>query len=408
MKKFAQIFLSLVIIFSISSFVSPTTQAQTFPDVNPTTEVGIAVDKLFTLGIVKGRPNGNYAPNETINRAEAARIMFGVLELEGYVNETGVKKYPDVPLNHWAYKEISTTSDWDIMNGYDTGKFGPSDTLTRGQMAHILRKALALPNGPASLPFTDVAKKAYYYQGVASLYGSNITKGKSAKTFDPNGFVTRAELALFLDRSGVLNELLDKNGIDRDDFELIDIAKVDGQLLDEVRFRQILNENKQHIWGIVQPNFIDAAYFNDETMTFENLSPGESIFEVTFKSFESTIYLKLYVDEHDSVSYQFMTPKLLKSKAISLSGTTELAGIFHLLNENNIVDLDYLPYYISIEDNSSVQYFSYLNDAIFYFELKNRTPFTMTYHFDNGVTGEILISPYEKNGTFDYTAKKIN
>ena len=409
MKKITQLFLSFVLLFSFSQFISPASHAQTFPDVEPTSEVGIAVEKLFTLGIVKGKPNGNYAPKDTISRAEAARIMYGVLELEEYVNETGLKKYPDVPLNHWAYKEISTISEWDVMNGYNTGNFGPGDTLTRGQMAHILRKALELPDGPASLPFTDVAKDAYYYKGVASLYQANITKGKSATTFDPNGFVTREELALFLDRSGVLNELLEKNGLDGDDLELVDIARVDGQILNEVRFRQILDENKQYIWTIYQPNFNDTAYFDEETMNFENLSLGESIFEVYFNSFDSPIYLKLYVDEKNSVSYQFMTPKMLKSKANALSGTAQLAKIVNqLVEENDTFNLEYIPHFVYLEDDSSINFVSYLNDAIFYFDFKNTTPFSMTYNFDNEKSGEILISPYEKNGKLDYNAKIIN
>ena len=305
MKKFVQLFLSFALIFSFSPLVSNTSYAQTFPDVNPTTEVGRAVEKLSTLGIVKGKPNGHYAPKDTITRAETARIMYGVLELEDYANETGLVKYPDVQLNHWAYKDISTISDWDIMNGYTNGRFGPNDKLTRGQMAHLLRKALDLPNGPTTLPFKDVAKNAYYYQGVASLYATNITKGKTTTTFEPDSFVTRGELALFLDRSGILDELLEKNGLDDDEFELSDIAKVDGQILDEVRFRQILNDNKEDIWSIDQVNFNDEAYFDDETMTFENLSPGETTFEVIFHSTDILVYLKLFVDEQYKVSYQF-------------------------------------------------------------------------------------------------------
>lgn len=408
MNKLVKIVLSFVFILSFSQLFKSTSHAQTFPDVDPTSEVGMAVEKLFTLGIVKGKPDGNYAPKDTISRAEAARIMYGVLELEDYANETGLKKYPDVPLNHWAYKEISTISDWEVMNGYNTGDFGPADTLTRGQMAHILRKALELPDGPASLPFTDVTKNAYYYEGVASLYAANITKGKSATTFDPNGFVTREELALFLDRSGVLNDLLEKNGLDGEDFELIDIAKVDGQILNEVRFRQLLDENKQDIWSIYQPNFNDIAYFEEETMTFENLSAGESIFEVNFHSIETPVYLKLYIDENNSVSYQFMTPTMLKSKAKSLSGTAELSGIISkLLDEHSTIDVEHLHHYVFIENDSSTNFYSYLDEGIFYFEFSNTTPFTMIYDFDNGETGEILISPYKKDGIFNYTAKII-
>ena len=91
---------------------------------------------------------------------------------------------------------------------------------------------------------------------------------------------------------------------------------------------------------------------------------------------------------------------------MSLSGTTELVKIIsQIINEDHPIDLDY---YIYLEDDSSVNYISYLNEGIFYFEFKDSTPFSMTYTFENGITGKILISPYKKAGTFDYTAKKID
>ena len=174
-------------------------------------------------------------------------------------------------------------------------------------------------------------------------------------------------------------------------------------------FQQILSKTIHDIWSIQQVSFYDEAYFDDETMTFENLKPGESIFEVTFQSIDSTVYLKLYIDEQYTVSYQFMTPQLLKSKAMSLNGTAELIKIIdEILKENYSIDLDYLHYYMTLEDDSNVNYFAYLNDAIFYFDFKDSTPFLMTYHFNNGEIGTILISPYEQDGRFDYNAELFN
>lgn len=234
MQKLIKFLIASVVLFAFVPFSTHTAQASTFPDVDPTSEAGIAIEKLARLGIVTGRPNGKFAPGDSITRAEAAKIMYGILELEPYDNKTGKSTFPDVTSKHWAINYINTITEWEIMKGHANGNFAPDDKLTRGQMAVILKNGLKLPDGPTTLPFTDVKKSDYFFGDVASLLKANITKGRSETKFAPNDNVTRAELALFLNRSGILDELLN----DEDEFDIIDIAMVDGVAIDEVRFRQ--------------------------------------------------------------------------------------------------------------------------------------------------------------------------
>ena len=55
-------------------------------------------------------------------------------------------------------------------------------------------------DGSASLPFTDVADDAYYADAVVWAVAKNITSGATATTFDPDGKITREQIAAILYR----------------------------------------------------------------------------------------------------------------------------------------------------------------------------------------------------------------
>ena len=391
--------ISTIAFLSFFSADSGQASAKAFPDIDPYTEMGIAVTKLATLGIVNGKSDGRYAPNDFVTRAEAAKIMYGVLELEQFANEVDVVRYPDVPKKHWAYKEIMTMSDWKYVNGFPNGTFMPSANLTRGQMATILNNTLNLPEGPATLPFKDVKKSDYYFKGVAALYKSEITKGKSATKFAPNDYVTRGELALFLDRSKVLDELL----LQDNTFAITEIDKVDGQKINEKQFKQILSTYKNDIWSIDLSDFSKDAYYDETTMAFENLTVGETIFDIYFNELDHPIYLKINVNDQLQKTYQFMTPTYLTNIAYQQSGTKALANkLKQLMAEAGIDHEDYLYLYLDIDSGENYTYYSQLDDAIFYFEFTSTEEIVIHYDFSATVFGDIIVKPYKTNTGFDF------
>ena len=391
--------ISIIAFFTLFSTSSDQASAKGFPDVDPYTEMGIAVTKLATLGIVNGKPDGRYAPNDFVTRAEAAKIMYGVLELEQFANEVDEVRFPDVPKKHWAYKEIMTMSDWKYVNGYPDGTFKPSTDLTRGQMATILYNTLNLQEGPSTLPFTDVKKSDYYYNGVAALYQSGITKGKSTTKFAPNEKVTRGELALFLDRSNILDDLL----LQEETFAITEIEKVNGQLIIEEQFKQILSTYKNDIWSIDLTDFSKDAYYDETTMLFENLTVGETIFDIYFNELDLPIYLKVIVNEDLQTTYQFMTPTYLTDLAKQKSGTKALADkLKQLMVESGIDYDDYYYLYLDIDSGENYTYYSQLSDAIFYFEFTNTEELVIHYDFSTTVFGEITLVPYITNTGFDF------
>ena len=113
--------------------------------------------------------------------------------------------FPDVVVDKWYSSGIEYCRDNGIMGGYtsgiNAGKFGLNDTITRGQIATMLYRLAGEPDTAGlSNPFTDVPEGKYYTEAVKWAFSKGITTGKTATSFDPNGNVTRQELAVFMAR----------------------------------------------------------------------------------------------------------------------------------------------------------------------------------------------------------------
>ena len=77
---------------------------------------------------------------ETINRAEAAKIIVTMLGLgDGEKTETN---FIDVPMEYWASGYIQTAKQMGIINGHGDGTFKPEEKLTNEQFVKMLVCAL--------------------------------------------------------------------------------------------------------------------------------------------------------------------------------------------------------------------------------------------------------------------------
>jgi len=87
-----------------------------------------------------------------------------------------------------------------ITSGIEPGCFGPSDDVTRGQIAAFLfRLDGSLGNNPQTVdhPFRDVIAE-YQQEPVGWLYRAGISTGTSPSTFHPDAPITRGDFAVLL------------------------------------------------------------------------------------------------------------------------------------------------------------------------------------------------------------------
>jgi hypothetical protein len=400
MKFLKHILPVVTILFAWSLWQAAPTSAKTFPDVDPFSDVGRAVGKLSDLGIVDGKPNGNFAPKDFVTRAEAAKIMYGVLELENLANETGIVKFPDVKTTHWAYKYIMTMYDWEYLSGYPDGSFQPSKYLNRGEMASILMNTLSLPASSIKLPFTDVKTSAFYYKGVTALYVADITKGLTTTKFGPSDKVTRQQLALFLDRSGILDTLL---GLEKS----INIDKIEdqnGKTLTEAKGLELIATYKKDIFRIDNANYLSDAIYNETTNRFEEVSTDGDIFEIQFTELDLPVYVKVTTNSAGVQTMQFKTPTYLKQLASAMTGTQKLATTLNTyIDRANLNDAFVSPY-LSVSHPAGFIYSLYLGNGLYYIEFEDTSTVTLTYDFlHTSVFGEILLKPTYSNGRYDFT-----
>ncbi|WP_318614036.1 S-layer homology domain-containing protein [Sporosarcina sp. YIM B06819] len=87
-----------------------------------------------------------------------------------------------------------------IVSGYADGTFKPNQKLTRVQAASMIVQALGLTTDEVA-PFDDIANYAVKTKAdINAAYKYGIARGKNGK-FKPNDAVTRAQLALMIERA---------------------------------------------------------------------------------------------------------------------------------------------------------------------------------------------------------------
>ncbi|WP_226618604.1 S8 family serine peptidase [Cytobacillus firmus] len=156
-----------------------------------------AIQILNLKGVINGYDNGKFGVNDDITRLQAAQMIVRALGLD--TNNRPNPKLKDVKPGDYGYDVIATVADEGIMIGNDKGEFKPKDTLLRAEMAKIIVEAYKL-KGETQDSFKDVPAGYWATGYINTLAANNITKGYPDKTFKPKSNLTRSEFAVFLAR----------------------------------------------------------------------------------------------------------------------------------------------------------------------------------------------------------------
>lgn len=88
------------------------------------------------------------------------------------------QKFWDVPKGHWAFEYISELVDKGVISGYEDGSFRPDNTVTRAEWAKIMVLAAGLPVSDNSVYFRDMdGHWANVYINTAKDYLAAYTDG---------------------------------------------------------------------------------------------------------------------------------------------------------------------------------------------------------------------------------------
>ena len=106
--------------------------------------------------------------------------------------------FTDVPPeSNWAHAGIDYCVANGIMGGMGDGTFAPTGTTTRAQIVQILYNLEGTPAVSGTTPFTDLTAN-WYKPAILWAYQNNVVAGTSPTTFNPEGPVTREQIAVIL------------------------------------------------------------------------------------------------------------------------------------------------------------------------------------------------------------------
>jgi len=181
----------------------------TFPDIRPEHWAFEEIEGCCAGGVTSGYPEGRYRPRLPITRDQMAVFIARALRggEENVPEPTGEPTFPDVQANYWAYKHIEYAYAFGVVQGYTTGLYGPTDPLTRDQMAVFIARALCggedrVPVPACSTPpFEDVPCSYWARPHIQYILLEGVTQGYPDGGYHPKQVCTRAEMAVFMARA---------------------------------------------------------------------------------------------------------------------------------------------------------------------------------------------------------------
>lgn len=121
----------------------PSAPATAFPDVANSAE-RLQIDQLAAVGIVSGEADGLYHPGQAVTREQLASFVARAYHYatNATLGPAWAGSYPDVPAGDVHAADIKAVAGAGIAVGYPDGSFGPTQAVTRDQVASFLARLL--------------------------------------------------------------------------------------------------------------------------------------------------------------------------------------------------------------------------------------------------------------------------
>ena len=166
--------------------------------------------------------------------------------------------YSDVKKDSWYFGYVEELTEKGIVSGDDTGKFNPTENVTREQFLKMLIEATEIDNVEDINTFEDVSADAWYKPYVLKAKAFGIVTGVSDTEFGIGTNITRQDMAVMISRT--INNLgieIDQKDVDA----FADIDKISDYAKDAVTFMKSI--------GLIEG-------YNNEYRPHDNLTRAEA------------------------------------------------------------------------------------------------------------------------------------
>lgn len=190
--------------------------------------------QMTAKGFLQGYEDASFQPSNTVSNIEAVVMIVRALGLEEEAQEANlsqpVKNAKQIP--SWAAGYVQVAFEQGILTEKDLKSFNSNQKAKRIEVAQMIARALDLEEGQKNqvfLKFLDQNDIPESYNGIVIIMvQTGIMQGNTNNCFLPNKPITRAEMAVLLDRidgkveENVKNEVTGKiKSVDEDEITII-------------------------------------------------------------------------------------------------------------------------------------------------------------------------------------------
>ncbi|WP_336636402.1 InlB B-repeat-containing protein [Lysinibacillus fusiformis] len=158
------------------------------------------------IAYIRGNADGTFRPNAFVTRAQMASMFARQLTVNAI--PTSKATFTDT-VQHDAKDAIEFVKHTGLFNGVTEVSFQPNGFISRAQMAVVAARwiekhCVNKPNADFCKPtsqsnvFTDVSNHHWAVQAIHTVNTRGIMTGTTADTFDPEGYLTRAQAVKIL------------------------------------------------------------------------------------------------------------------------------------------------------------------------------------------------------------------
>ena len=158
------------------------------------------ISRLFNAGIINGKSENSFAPEDSITRAEIVSLLY---RMSGENHTPAKKSFNDINENDWFFEAIDWAYENGIASGMTSTEFNPQELVNREQAAVFVVRFCDLMKyrfkGGETTAFTDSEKLSDWSRDyVLKAQAFAIINGFEDGSFMPEGKLTRAQTAKML------------------------------------------------------------------------------------------------------------------------------------------------------------------------------------------------------------------
>jgi hypothetical protein len=182
-----------------------------FPDVPVDYQFYASIQYFYEQEIIEGYPDGNFKPDQLVNRAEAVKVVLGAADIEIPDEAYAAIDFPDVNNTDWFFPYINEAYARSIVDGYPEGDFRPANSISLAETLKVILEThdIVVPEElEETLIYPDVPSDVWFSSYALYSKEKNLIEVLGDGKLHPEKEITRGELVEILYR---IDQVLNNN-----------------------------------------------------------------------------------------------------------------------------------------------------------------------------------------------------